>query len=79
MNLTLEALQILDAIARKGSFAAAAAALDKVPSAITYSIRKLEEDLDVFVRPAGTQSKTDQRWRRVVNSGQKLIACGAGS
>ncbi|MFZ6745912.1 LysR family transcriptional regulator [Undibacterium sp. JH2W] len=49
MNLTLEALQILDAIDRKGSFAAAAAALDKVPSAITYSIRKLEEDLDVLL------------------------------
>jgi DNA-binding transcriptional LysR family regulator len=49
MNLTLEALQILDAIDRKGSFAAAAAVLDKVPSAITYSIRKLEEDLDVLL------------------------------
>lgn len=49
MNLTLEALQILDAIDRKGSFAAAAAALDKVPSAITYSVRKLEEDLDVLL------------------------------
>ncbi|MBC3918194.1 LysR family transcriptional regulator [Undibacterium sp. CY18W] len=49
MNITLEALQILDAIDRKGSFAAAAAALDKVPSAITYSIRKLEEDLDVLL------------------------------
>ncbi len=49
MNLTLEALQILDAIDRKGSFAAAAAALDKVPSAITYSIRMLEEDLDVLL------------------------------
>ena len=49
MNLTLEALQILDAIDRKGSFAAAAMALDKVPSAITYSIRKLEEDLDVLL------------------------------
>jgi DNA-binding transcriptional LysR family regulator len=36
-NLTLESLQIVDAIARKGSFAAAAEALDKVPSAITYS------------------------------------------
>ena len=45
MNLTLEALRIIDAIDRKGSFAAAAVALDRVPSAMTYSVRKLEEDL----------------------------------
>ncbi|KAF3999954.1 LysR family transcriptional regulator [Glaciimonas immobilis] len=49
MNLTLEALQILDTIDRKGSFGAAAIALDRVPSALTYSIRKLEEDLDVLL------------------------------
>jgi DNA-binding transcriptional LysR family regulator len=49
MNLTLEALLILDAIDRKGSFAAAAAELDRVPSALTYSIRKLEDDLDLLL------------------------------
>jgi DNA-binding transcriptional LysR family regulator len=38
----------VDAIARKGSFAAAAEALDKVPSAIT-DVRKLEDDLDVLL------------------------------
>ena len=46
-KITLEALEILDAIERKGSFAAAAESLFRVPSAITYSIRKLEEDLEV--------------------------------
>jgi DNA-binding transcriptional LysR family regulator len=49
MKLTLEALEILDAIDRKGSFAAAAATLNRVPSALTYSVRKLEEDLDVLL------------------------------
>ncbi len=49
MNLTLEALRILDTIDRKGSFAAAAEALDRVPSALTYSVRKLEDDLDVLL------------------------------
>jgi DNA-binding transcriptional LysR family regulator len=49
MNLTLEALRILDSIDRKGSFAAAAVELDRVPSALTYSVRKLEEDLDVLL------------------------------
>lgn len=49
MNLTLESLRILDTIDRKGSFAAAAEALNRVPSALTYSVRKLEEDLDVLL------------------------------
>ena len=43
IKLSLEALEVIDAIARKGSFAAAADALYRVPSAITYTIRKLEE------------------------------------
>lgn len=38
---------MLDAIAQRGSFAAAAEALNRVPSAITYTIQKLETDLDV--------------------------------
>ncbi|MBK5105891.1 MAG: LysR family transcriptional regulator, partial [Burkholderiales bacterium] len=33
MRLTLDALQVMDAIERKGSFAAAAADLHRVPSA----------------------------------------------
>jgi len=47
--LTLEALRVLDAIERRGSFAAAADELGKVPSALSYTIQKLEEDLDVPV------------------------------
>jgi DNA-binding transcriptional LysR family regulator len=47
MRISLEALQVLDAIQRKGSFAAAAAELHRVPSAITYTIQQLEQDLDV--------------------------------
>lgn len=45
--LTLEALRALDAIDRKGSFAAAAEALYKVPSALSYTIARLESDLGV--------------------------------
>ena len=48
-TVTLEALEILDAIDRKGSFAAAANALYRVPSAITYNVQKLEEDLGVVL------------------------------
>jgi DNA-binding transcriptional LysR family regulator len=49
MRLTLDALQVLDAVDRKGSFAAAAGELHRVPSAITYSVQQLEEGLGVQV------------------------------
>jgi DNA-binding transcriptional LysR family regulator len=49
MALSLESLEVLDAIERKGSFAAAAHEMGKVPSALTYVVRKLEEDLDVLL------------------------------
>ncbi|WP_392385017.1 LysR substrate-binding domain-containing protein [Marinomonas primoryensis] len=45
--VTLEALRVLEAIHQQGSFAAAADALFKVPSALTYTVKKLEEDLGV--------------------------------
>ncbi len=45
--LTLDALRVLDAIDRKQSFAAAADELFRVPSAVSYTINKLEEDLGV--------------------------------
>jgi DNA-binding transcriptional LysR family regulator len=45
--IPLEALQALDAIDRKGSFAAAAEELFRVPSAITYTIKKVEEQLNI--------------------------------
>lgn len=45
--ITIEALRALDAIDTKGSFAAAAESLFKVPSALTYTIKKLEEEMGV--------------------------------
>jgi DNA-binding transcriptional LysR family regulator len=47
--LTPDALVMIDTIARTGSFAAAARELGKVPSALTYSVRQLEEALDVLL------------------------------
>ncbi|MGE9552157.1 DNA-binding transcriptional activator PunR [Erwinia amylovora] len=40
-------LEVLDAVARTGSFTAAAAELHRVPSAISYTVRQLEEWLAV--------------------------------
>lgn len=47
--LTPELLEMVRLIAQTGSFAAAARALGKVPSAVTYSVRQLEEQLDVLL------------------------------
>lgn len=47
--ITLEALHILDAIDRRGSFAAAANELDRAPSSLSYQIQKLEQDLDIII------------------------------
>jgi DNA-binding transcriptional LysR family regulator len=47
MRISLDALLVLDSISRNGSFAAAGDELHRVPSAITYTIQKLEQDLDV--------------------------------
>jgi DNA-binding transcriptional LysR family regulator len=49
LKISFEALEMLDAIDRLGSFARAANALGKVPSALTYSVRKLEDDLDTLI------------------------------
>lgn len=46
-RISLDALLIMDAIDRHGSFAAAANELFKVPSTISYTVSKLEQDLGV--------------------------------
>jgi DNA-binding transcriptional LysR family regulator len=43
--ISIDALKALDAIDKNGSFAAAAQALYKVPSALTYTIKKLEDEV----------------------------------
>lgn len=74
MNLTLESLRILDAIDRKRSFAAAAVELDRVPSALTYSVRKLEEDLDVLLFDrGGHRAKLTDAGRELLTEGRHLL------
>jgi DNA-binding transcriptional LysR family regulator len=70
MLLDLAGLQALDAIDRKGSFARAAAELGRVPSALTYLVRKLEGDLDVLL--------FDRRGHkaRLTPAGQELLREG---
>lgn len=73
--LTPEALAMMDAIARSGSFAAAARELGRVPSALTYSVRQLEEALDVllFDRRSG-QAKLTAAGEDLVAEGRRLLS-----
>lgn len=47
LKISLDALVTVDTIARRGSFAGAAKELFRVPSTISYTVAKLEEDLGV--------------------------------
>jgi len=73
--LTPDALAMMDAIARAGSFAAAARELGKVPSALTYSVRQLEDALDVllFDRRSG-QAVLTAAGEELLREGRRLLA-----
>src|SRR6267378_3155999 len=47
LKLSLEAIEVVDMIARHGSFAAAAEQLHKVPSSVSYAVTRIEEQLGV--------------------------------
>jgi DNA-binding transcriptional LysR family regulator len=78
MKLSLDALQVIDAIDRKGSFAAAADELHRVPSAITYSVRQLEDGLgiELFDRRGNRATLTDAG-RELVAEGRRLLRAAA--
>ena len=78
MKLTLDALVVLDAIDRRGSFAAAAEELHRVPSAITYSVRQLEAGLgiEVFDR-RGHRAVLTPAGRELLSEGRHLLRAAA--
>jgi len=74
MKLSLDALQVMDAIERLGSFAAAASELHRVPSALTYTVQKLEQDLDValFDR-SGHRARLTPAGQELMQEGRQLL------
>jgi DNA-binding transcriptional LysR family regulator len=74
MRLSLDALAVLEAIDRQGSFAAAAAELHRVPSAITYAVQKLEADLDVLIFDRrGHRARLTATGRELLREGRHLL------
>ncbi|MBV7457167.1 LysR family transcriptional regulator [Acidovorax sp. sif1233] len=90
LKLSLEAIELVDAIARYGSFAGASGRLHKVPSTISYAVGKLEEQLGlalftrngprVALTPAGHELLKEGRWllasARQLESRLRQIATG---
>jgi len=74
MKISLDLLQVLDAIERHGSFTAAAAALHRVPSALSHAIAKLESDLDValYLRQ-GRRATLTPAGRTLLDDGRHLL------
>ncbi|MDO9074002.1 MAG: LysR substrate-binding domain-containing protein [Rubrivivax sp.] len=72
--LTPDALVMMDTIARTGSFAAAARELGKVPSALTYSVRQLEEALDVLLFDRSSrQAQLTAAGTELLHEGRRLL------
>lgn len=74
MKISLEALAMLDAIEARGSFAAAADALHRVPSALTHAVRKLEEDLGfTLFHKVGRRAVLTPAGRTLLDDGRVLL------
>ncbi|MEO3989769.1 LysR family transcriptional regulator [Pseudocitrobacter cyperus] len=75
MRINLDVLQILDAIDRHGSFAAAAESLYKTPAALSYMVQKLESDLDIkLLDRSGHRAKFTDTGRMILEKGRVLLS-----
>ena len=74
MKISLDLLQILDAIERHGSFTAAANALHRVPSALSHAVAKLESELNaqLFSR-SGRKATLNEAGRTLLDDGRHLL------
>jgi DNA-binding transcriptional LysR family regulator len=76
--ITIEQLEMLDAIDRRGSFARAAEELGKATSALSYGVQKLEEQLDVVLfRRQGRRSVLTPAGQLVLEEGRRILAAAS--
>jgi len=74
MRLNLEALLILDALDRHGTFAAAAARLFKTASALSYTVQKMESDLNIkLLDRSGHRATFTPTGRLMLEKGRVLL------
>jgi len=74
MKVDLEALQALDAVIRHGGYAQAAVQLNKVSSALSYQIRKLEDQLRLpLLDRSGYRVRLTPEGEAVLAEGRRLL------
>jgi DNA-binding transcriptional LysR family regulator len=74
LKISLDGLQVLDAIDRRGSIAAASAELHRVASTISYAVAKLEKDLGVSVfERAGPRISLTAAGAELLKEGRYLL------
>jgi DNA-binding transcriptional LysR family regulator len=72
--ISIEALLVLDAIEYRGSYAAAAEQLNKVPSALSYIVQKLEEQLSVTIfERQGRRAVLTPAGKHLLVEGRKVL------
>lgn len=73
--ISIEVLEILDAIERRGSFAKAAEELNRATSAVSYGVQKLEEQLGVALfQRQGRRSVLTPAGQLVLEEGRKILS-----
>ncbi|WP_051287887.1 LysR family transcriptional regulator [Photobacterium halotolerans] len=73
--LSFEALMVLDAIERRGSFAAASEELGRAPSSLSYQVQKLEQDLDLVIFDrSGHKAAFTKAGRLLLDRGRLLLS-----
>jgi len=74
MNITLDALVVIDAIEKEGSFSSAARRLGRVPSALSYTVQKLEQDIGVALFDRrGHRAVLTQAGMHILENGRLLL------
>ena len=72
--ITIEVLETLDAIDRRGSYAKASEELNKATSAVSYAVQKLEEQLDIALfQRQGRRSVLTPAGQLILQEGRKIL------
>ncbi|MCU9638995.1 LysR family transcriptional regulator, partial [Escherichia coli] len=74
MRPLLDVLMILDALENEGSVAAASAKLYKTPSAMCYTVHKLDSDLNIkLLDRSGHRAKFTHTRKMLLEKGRKVL------
>lgn len=74
MKPLLDVLVILDALEKEGSFAAASAKLFKTPSALSYTIHRLESDLNIqLLDRSGHRARFTPSGQMLLEKGREVL------